>query len=305
MTELPLLAGAIDLHRHGFPEISLSSGPPLDDVDDLRLCVEAGMHGVVMKSHVWPTVGRSYLLAKQLPELEIYGSITLNTGAGGLSPAMVELAALQGARVVYLPTWSSHNDRARRGISGVLGAELRHTRLADTPPLAVVDGNGRLLPEVKDCLAVAAEFGMLVYTGHLAAAEALAVADSGLASGRLVFSHPDSHSIGATWDEAVAVAEVGGCVEITAVGIYPELGRTTPALLAELVEAVGTHRCVLTSDYFFSWSPPSTRMLLDLAEGLIVSGVDRDGVRAMLVDNPRRLLGVPAYERPAIGEVAE
>lgn len=296
MTELSLLAGAVDLHRHGYPEISLGSGPPLDDVDDLRLCAEAGMHGVVLKSHVWPTVERSYLLAKQVPDLEVYGSITLNSGSGGLSPAMVELAALQGARVLYLPTWSSNNDRTRCGISGLLGAELSRTSLADTPELPVVDGKGRLLPEVVDCLAVAEHFGMLVYTGHLAAAEALAVAESGLATGRLVFSHPESHSVGATTDEAVAVADAGGSIEITAVGIYPQIARTTPAALAELVGAVGTHRCVLTSDYFFSWSPPSTRMLLDLAEGLIANGVDRAGVRQMLVDNPRRLLGLPAHE---------
>lgn len=293
---MTLLAGAVDLHRHGFPEMSLSSGPPLDDVDDLRMCAEAGMHGVVMKSHVWPTVGRSYLLAKQVTDLEIYGSITLNSASGGLSPAMVEVAAKQGARVMYLPTWSSQNDRERCGFSGLLSAELQHSSLADTPAIPVVDGRNRLLPEVKDCLAVAAEFGMLVYTGHVSVAEALAVAESGLATDRLVFSHPDSHSIGATWDDAVAIADAGACVEITAVGIYPQIARTTPAALAELVDAVGTHRCVLTSDYFFDWSPPSARMLLDLAEGLVASGIDTAGVKAMLVDNPRRLLSLPAFE---------
>lgn len=302
MTGLPLLAGAVDLHRHGYPEISLGSGPPLDDAEDLRLCAEAGMHGVVMKSHVWPTVGRTHLLGEQVDDLQVYGSITLNSGSGGLSPAMVELAARQGARVVYLPTWSSANDRTRCGISGVIGSELTRSSLADTPELAVLDAHGRLLPELVDCLAVAEHFGMLVYTGHLAAHEALAVAESGLAAGRLVFSHPESHSIGATPEETVAVADAGACIEITAVGIYPQIARTTPAALAEVVAAVGTDRCVLTSDYFFSWSPPSTRMLTDLADGLVASGVDRDGVRAMLVDTPRRLLGLPAHDpgpRPA------
>ncbi|MQA05739.1 MAG: amidohydrolase family protein [Streptosporangiales bacterium] len=300
MTELPLLAGAVDLHRHGFPEMSLTTGPPRDDVEDLDVCREAaGMNGEVLKSHLWPSVGRAYLLAKQVPGLAVYGSITLNSGSGGLSPAMVELAALQGARVVYLPTWSSANDQARCGISRTLGAELQRSSLTDAPALPVVDANGRLLPEVRDCLAVAADFGMPVYTGHLAVAEALAVAESGLATDRLVFSHPDSHSIGATWDEAAAIADAGACVEVTAVGIYPRIARTTPAALAELVGAVGAHRCVLTSDYFFPWSPPSTWMLLDLAEGLIDSGVDREGVRAMLVDNPRRLLGLSEYEPAA------
>ncbi len=296
MTRSSLLAGAIDLHRHGYPEVSLASGPPRDDVDDLRLCREAGMYGVVMKSHVWPTVGRAYLLARQVPDLEIYGSITLNSATGGLVPAMVELAALQGARVLYLPTWSSANDQARCGISRTLEAELRRTTLRDAPSLPIVDERCRLLPEVRDCLAVAADFGMLIYTGHLAVAEAHAVAESGLTGGRLVFSHPDSHSVGATVDDAVAVADAGAYVEITAVGTYPEIARTTPGALAMLVDAVGAHRCVLTSDYFFSWSPPSTQMLVDLAEGLLASGIDRAGVRAMMVDNPRRLLGLPAYQ---------
>jgi hypothetical protein len=63
MTE-SLLAGAVDLHRHGCPEISLASGPPRDDADDIRLCRQAGMHGVVLsrtygRRSVVPTYWRS------------------------------------------------------------------------------------------------------------------------------------------------------------------------------------------------------------------------------------------------------
>lgn len=286
-----ILDGAIDLHRHGYPELSFDQRAARDDIADLRRCRDAGMSAVVLKSHLWPTVGRAYLLGQQVPGLDVLPSITLNAGVGGYAPAMVELAAQQGARVVYLPTWSSAHDATHGGITRTMTRLLRQARLDTMPYVETLDGAGRLRPEVRDCLEVAATHGLLVYTGHLSPAEALVVAESGLAP-RLVFSHPDSHSVGATWDEAARIADAGALVEVTALGIYPQIARTTPAELADLVGTVGAGRCVLTSDYFFDWAPFSATMLTDLAAGLATAGVTVEELRTMLVDNPRRMLGL-------------
>jgi Family of unknown function (DUF6282) len=287
-----LLDGAIDLHRHGYPELSFDQRAAREDVADLENCRELGMTAVVLKSHLWPTVGRAYLLGQQVPGLDVLPSITLNAGVGGYAPPMVELAAQQGARVVYLPTWSSAHDVAHGGITKTVTRLLRHSRLDTMPCVETLDSAGRLRPQVRECLEVAAAYGLLVYTGHLSPAEALAVAESGLAP-RLVFSHPDSHSVGATWAEAARIADAGALVEVTALGIYPQIGRTTPDELADLVGVVGAQRCVLTSDYFFDWAPFSATMLTDLAAGLAATGVTVPELRTMLVDNPRRMLGLP------------
>jgi hypothetical protein len=287
-----LLRGAIDLHRHGYPEISLSVRAAWDDVDDLRLCRDRGMAGTALKSHMWPTVGRAYLLGKLVPGLRVVPSITLNHCVGGFRPDVVEAAAQMGARILHMPTWSARNDIERGGFSKTLAAAIASAQPDLANGLTVLDGAGKVRGEVRETLAVARAFDMVVFTGHLGVMESLALAASGEAGAKLVFGHADSHSIGATLDEVKAMAGLGSFVEITALGTYPPIARVTHAGLAAVVEAVGPERCVMTTDYFFDWCPPSSTMLLELGDGLIRSGIDESAVRRMVVVNPARLLGL-------------
>ena len=77
-----LLRGAIDLHHHGYPEIALDVRTRHDDRDELRCAADAGMSAIVLKSHMWPTVGRAYHLARAVPDIVVLSSITLNPIAG-------------------------------------------------------------------------------------------------------------------------------------------------------------------------------------------------------------------------------
>src|SRR5215207_9008423 len=85
-----LLQGAIDVHHHGYPEISFDLKTRYEDVDELRLARDAGMAAIVLKSHMWPTVGRAYHLRRLVPGIEPIPSITLNPIVGGFSPMAVE-----------------------------------------------------------------------------------------------------------------------------------------------------------------------------------------------------------------------
>ena len=76
-----LLRGAIDLHVHGYPEISLDVRTRVEDFEIASLAQESGMGGFVLKSHVWPTVGKVYYLKKKFPKLHIISSITLTVTA--------------------------------------------------------------------------------------------------------------------------------------------------------------------------------------------------------------------------------
>ena len=286
------LTGAIDLHRHGYPEISLAARTGLDDLSDLRLCGEAGMAGAVLKSHLWPTVGRTHLLNEMLDDVEVFGSITLNHAVGGLRPDMVEAAALQGARVLWLPTWSSANDIERGGFTTTLRRYVPQARPADPEPIHLLDHRGTLRPEVIECLDVASQYGMLVFSGHVSPEEAVAVAESGRTDGRFVFSHPDSNSVAAGPDAVHRVVEAGGYIEITALGTRPEIARVSPAELADVVRAHGAEHCVVSSDFFFEWAPPSSRMLADLCAGLSAAGLADADIRRMTTTNPRALLGL-------------
>lgn len=287
-----ILEGAVDLHRHGYPEISDDLRTPASDVEDVRMCRDAGMSAVVLKSHIWPTVGRAQLVQEAVPGIRVVPSVTLNRFAGGFSGDVVELAGRQGAGVVYLPTASAASDLRREGISNRIAGVITRYRPEDERGVTVIDEDGRLTPAMEDVLDVLDEWPMVVYSGHLSVAETLAILETGRLRDRFVFAHPDSHSIGADDAAMVRAAELGAFIEICALGTYPQIGRVTHADLARMVRLVGAERCVLTSDYFFPWCPPSSTMLADLAAGLHEAGIRREELDLMLGATPRGLLGI-------------
>jgi hypothetical protein len=286
------LQGSFDLHRHGYPEISFGVTTRLEDVEDLTACREAGFRGVVLKSHMWPTVGRAYHLRRAVPGLEVVPSITLNTCTGGFAPISVESAALQGAGVVYMPTWSARNDIERGGASAhIVAKALPHADPATFKALTVLDAHDNLLPEVVETLAVAEAYGMVIFSGHLAPRETLALAESGLgASGRFVFSHPDSNSIGATAEDIAAVMATGAYLELCALGTLPGFQRISPTEIRDLAVEYGVDHCLITSDYFFPWAPPSAETIRTLASLLLGLGMTISEVSQLVAGTPAALL---------------
>ena len=284
-----LLVGAIDLHRHGYPEITGAFRTPDSDVSDITLCRDSGMAATVLKSHTWPTMGRAMLLEELVPGMRVISSVTLNPLAGGMRPEVVELAAHQGAGVVYLPTAGAHNDIHRGGISATLEAVVPSFDAHAHPGERIADADGILTDAANACLDVVDAHDLLVYSGHVSPEEVLALARNGRLADRFVFSHPDSHSIGADDDIIREVAALGGFIEICALGTYPRIGRITHAGLARIIRLVGAERCVLTTDYFFDWCPPSSVMLADLARGLAGAGITRGELDLMMRVNPTHL----------------
>jgi hypothetical protein len=87
-----LIEGAVDLHLHSYPEISLSYKGRLTDDELASAAQNLQMGGFVIKSHVWPTMERAFGLQTRFPNLKILGSLTLNPNVGGLNPWAVESA---------------------------------------------------------------------------------------------------------------------------------------------------------------------------------------------------------------------
>src|SRR6185312_9892460 len=96
-----LIKGAIDVHVHGYPEVSLAwrnRGPDRATIDVARAY---GLSGWVLKSHLYPTTDRAHLLQESIEEndFHVFGTITLNPIVGGISTAVVEVAVAHGAKV--------------------------------------------------------------------------------------------------------------------------------------------------------------------------------------------------------------
>lgn len=286
-----LLIGAIDLHHHGYPEINMELRTRTEDVEELRRSQRAGMAGVLIKSHMWPTVGRAYLLRSMVPGIDVIPSITLNTVVGGFSPISMESAAEQGARVVFMPTWSAANDLERGGISKFFGKYLKSIgALKPERGLRVTGPDGKVLPEVKECLAVAGQYGMCVFTGHISPRESIALAESAKQYGidEVVFSHPDSNSVGATRDEIRTMASLNALCEFCALGFLYQ--RISPRTAVEILEDVTADRALITTDYFYDWVPPGAEMLRMTIGTFLRQGVSAADITKMVKSNPERLL---------------
>ena len=111
---------------------------------------------------------------------------------GGMNPLAVEIAAREGARVVWMPTVDAVNE-ASTGARAEPGAKLpAWARLAAScasegiaiEPVAGRGRHGRVLPETRAVLAVVAAHGLVLATGHLGRDEIFAVVDAAVAGGR-------------------------------------------------------------------------------------------------------------------------
>jgi hypothetical protein len=99
-----LVRGAVDYHVHIAPDFAERR---ITDVQLARRCLELGLGGFGLKSHYTPTHERAAVVREAVPGVTVLGSITLNRAVGGLNALAVEVAARQGARLVWFPTVSS------------------------------------------------------------------------------------------------------------------------------------------------------------------------------------------------------
>lgn len=289
-----LLADTVDMHCHVDLEFSTSLFRKRGPEDGwLPKAERLGMRAVVLKSHLWPTVSIvPYVERLYTGPVRVISSITLNGASGGVDMWSVEAAYHQGARTVFLPTWSSVNDRENGGF---------HRRLADAfewfdPDRLcrqrIVDADGKPLDEIRDLVRFCHEHDMVLATGHVSPQESLAVAEEAAAVGfeRLVLSHPFSNSVRAPLDAVQRVAELGGYAEICWTNIAP--GRLDPADVVGRIRTIGVDHVVVATDYFTAASPEPPDLLRLTLGTLHDAGLEPAEIHRVAAENPAKLLGL-------------
>src|ERR671914_3088224 len=146
-----LVRGAFDLHVHISPDVVERR---IDDVALARRFEEVGLAGFVLKSHYLSTAERAAVVRGVVPGVTALGAIVLNRAVGGMNALAVEIAAREGARVVWMPTVDSPAETAGRTEPkegdnvpqwARLQHELRNLGLS-VEPVHVTEPEGRLLP---------------------------------------------------------------------------------------------------------------------------------------------------------------
>ena len=106
-----LVRGGFDLHVHIAPDVPARR---IDDVTLARRCAELGLAGFALKSHYTSTAERAQVVSCVVPGVRVLGTLTLNRAVGGMNALAVEIAAREGARIVWMPTFDSPAETAGR-----------------------------------------------------------------------------------------------------------------------------------------------------------------------------------------------
>ena len=291
-----LVAGSFDLHVHVAPDVMRRK------VTDTELAArygDRGLGGFVLKSHYASTAERAAVVRAAVPGVKVFGAITLNGSVGGMNPVAVEIAARSGAKVVWLPTVDSLNQRNSTasdpvGAKPPMWAQLQSELLEQgiiSPPVPVLDDAGDVLPEVRDVLRTIARHDIALATGHLSAHEIMAVVDAAIADGvrRIIVTHPEFTSQRLSATDQRALAEKGAMLERCFT--TPYTGKVAWSEMLDNIRVAGPGNSFLSSDLGQPFNPPVEDGLALMADHLLDAGFTEDEVRRMAVLNPARLLG--------------
>lgn len=277
-----LLSGSIDMHMHPGP----AAGPcRVDAIEAARQAQQAGMKAIVLKSHSY-TAAVAVIVNQLVPGIRVFGSVCLDYEIGGLNFHALESAAMIGAKVVWMPTFSSTNSINRMR---ALGLPL------EGEGITLLDKTGSLVPEMERILSIIKKHNMVLATGHVSPRETFAVIKEAQRVGvkKIVITHPTDKEFSekiCSIDELQQLAKMGAFIEFTLVGMLPNEFCHNPAELARTIKTIGAERCIISTDLGQPQNPlPVEGMRLFIAT-LLHHGISQNEVELMAKVNPATLL---------------
>jgi hypothetical protein len=301
-----IVRGAYDLHVHVAPDVMRRR---TTDLQLARRCWDVGLAGFVLKSHYVSTAERAAVVNEALGgEVRAIGALTLNAAVGGMNPFAVEIAAREGARVLWMPTVDALNHRATSGdlpagatppMWLALQQDLEDHGIA-VDPVPVVDEAGRPLPATLEVLELAARHQLVVATGHLSVSETRAVADAAFEAGvrHVIATHPEFPQQDMGLDDQLALARQGAFLERCFT--TPFTGKYEWARMVGNIRATGAERTIVTTDLGQPDNPPVEDGLALMADALHAAGFTDQEITTMIVSNSRLLAG-PVVPDPVSG----
>jgi hypothetical protein len=282
-----LLSGSIDMHLHPGPDVFKCR---IDALEAANQAKQAGMKGFVIKNHSYPTAPIAMMVNQLVPDFNAFGSVCLDYEMGGLNVHAVEYAGRSGARVVWMPTFSSANSRSKMR---ELGLPL------EGEGYSILDIKGQLAPEIHQILAVIKKHDMVLASGHMSPAETFALEREARKQGinKFVVTHPLDHeffSQAFSKNDLVLLAKNGAFIEFTLIALLTWEFRHDPEEMVDVIKTVGAEQCIVSTDLGQIWNPPPVEGLRMFIVTLVKYGVTEDEINLMIKTNPAKLLGLSA-----------
>lgn len=289
--EKDALVGAIDMHVHCLPDYTPRYADALSLAQD---AAAAGMRGVVIKSHLIPTIGAAQIVNEIVEGCTLFGSVTLNNPAGGLDPRTVIANAKAGAKVVWLPTIDAafgYNKAMDGHWIKIYNGGGNFNRKIEY--MTVTDEKGELKNEVREIVDACKEYDVVLASGHISPDEAYEVAKYAHEIGftRYIVTHPNiweeyTHEVVKKFTDLGAVLALAyGCT-------LPHNGSVHPSYLVDMVKYVGAENCIMTTDFGQIYSPSPVEGFRMYRALMRRFGCDTRELDLMMKVNPARELGL-------------
>ncbi|MCC7346173.1 MAG: hypothetical protein IT538_02140 [Variibacter sp.] len=283
-------AGVIDMHVHSHPDVF---GRSMDDIDVARLAQAKGMRGLVLKNHVATTADRAALVMKVVPGIEMWGGIVLNNAVGGINPAAVEwMHRMYGGRgkVVWLPTFDS--DKHIKTLVNKDGSGI------------LVAPNGQVTPQLEEILKIIARENLLLATGHVHAAEVVAVTKRARELGvkNIIVTHGFTNIPGLSMEQAKEIAAAGAMIEICYLQFLTgpnapyawmkHWDQVNAKQVVDAIAAVGAKSLVISTDLGQQGNMTHPDGIENAIGNLKAAGVSDADIDLMFRKNPAQLLAL-------------
>ncbi|MEW5712635.1 MULTISPECIES: DUF6282 family protein [Pseudomonas] len=291
-----LIRGAIDLHCHSGPSVMPRY---CDHIEAMREASEAGLKAVLLKDHYYSCTPVTTLLNKHFSELDVHmlSGVPLNNSVGGLNVHAVEHGLKLGAKLVWMPTFSSANHIAHHHQDEKFTEKFPQTtqRMLQPIPLTVLDENGRLKEEVKAILDLIAAEDVVLSAGHLNIKEIWPLFEEARNRGvkRLLVNHP-TYVVDATLDDMRQLAREGVYMEHSMCMWVPgsKFKFYDDQFLQQVIEAGTVGLTILGSDLGQQGNPSIAEGFRNVIGQLLDLNYSDEDIRKMTSGNASRLMNL-------------
>lgn len=282
-----LLRGSIDMHLHFHPEPHMTRRQ--NALETALSAREAGMRGFVLKNRCYPTAALASLVSDLVPDIAVFGSVTLDYEVGGLNFHAVEAAGELGAKVVWMPTFCARNSKDM--IAKSFGIDHRGEGIS------ILDTDGSLVPVIDDILKAVKDYDMVLATGHISAPEILALVDrcKQLRLNKIVVTHALVTIVAKSIlsaEQRRMLAREGVIIEHSAQEIASTGQRHSPDELADVMRDEGPEHCIMSTDFGGTPHPITGEGMRLFISAMLKSGLTDEEISQMVKLNPARLLGL-------------
>ncbi len=275
-----LLKGACDLHMHAAPS---PFNRLMDDFELVCQADQAGMAGIMLKSHYESTAARAQLVNRHSGvQAKAYGGIVLNWPVGGLNPYAVENALKRDAKIVWMPTRDSRNSLKMGDMPGDFFKREGITAL---------DENGELKPVVLEIMDIVKKYDAALATGHLEPEESVKLCLEGCKRGvRMILTHPEFNRTVVSAETQAELARQGVWIEKCWYNIAEN--NCTAQEMADHIRTVGAEHCFLSTDRGQGNREAPVEGMTRFLTTLLEQGLTEGEIRAMVSDVPSKILGL-------------